>query len=41
VKDAISTLVKSGVINTADYWKQHYKDVQYLDALICNMAAKL
>jgi N-acetylmuramoyl-L-alanine amidase CwlA len=41
VEKAIEKLAEKGVINTADYWKQHYKDVQYLDTLICNMAAKL
>lgn len=41
VKNAISKLVSAGVINTAEYWTAHYKDLTYLDELICKMAARL
>lgn len=41
VKAAIKKLADKGVINTPEYWESHYKDVQYLENLIINMANAL
>lgn len=41
VEDAIDRLVSVGVINTPDYWKTHYKDVQYLDELLLNLSVRI
>lgn len=41
ILDAIERLVAVGVINTPAYWEQHYKDVNYLDGLLLNMATRI
>lgn len=38
-KQAITTLVSKGIINTPDYWTQHYKDLNSLDRLLVIMAS--
>ena len=30
-----------GIVNSPAYWKAHYKDVQYLDELLIDMAVRL
>lgn len=37
-KAAISTLVAKGIINSPDYWNDHYKDIGSLDRLLMIMA---
>ncbi len=37
-EEAIKKLAKAGVINTAEYWIKHYKEMKYLDELLINMA---
>jgi hypothetical protein len=38
---AIGVLHRHGVISSPDYWQAHYMKVQYLDALLINMANKI
>lgn len=38
---AINKLAKIGVINSPDYWHQHYKDIAYLDTLLIRCADKI
>lgn len=38
VLDAINRLEAVGIINAPAYWRDHYKDIAYLDGLILNMA---
>jgi N-acetylmuramoyl-L-alanine amidase len=38
---AINTLVKHGVISSPDYWTANHGKLEYLDALIINMAERL
>lgn len=41
IKDATEQLAAVGVMNTPAYWVAHYKDVNYLDGLILNMATRI
>ena len=41
VLDAIERLVAVGVISTPAYWRQHYKDIAFLDGLLLNMATRI
>ena len=41
VYDAVDRLAALGIINKPSYWKEHYKDVQYLDELLIDMAVRL
>lgn len=38
---AINKLAKIGVINSPDYWHQHYKDIAHLDTLLIRCADKI
>ena len=38
---AINKLAKIGAINTPLYWHKHYKDLQYIDALLIRCADKI
>lgn len=35
---AINQLVKDGIINSPDYWTEHYKDCSSVDSLLCALA---
>ena len=41
VYDAVDRLAALGIVTKPAYWKQHYKDVQYLDELLIDMAVRL
>ena len=41
VYDAVDRLANLGIVNSPAYWKAHYKDVQYLDELLIDMAVRL
>lgn len=37
-EQAIEALQKAGIMNTPEYWSEHYRDLRYLDALLIKMA---
>lgn len=41
IKDATERLAAVGVMDSPEYWVQHYKDVANLDGLILNMATRI
>ena len=41
IKDATERLAAVGVMDSPSYWVAHYKDVNYLDGLILNMATRI
>lgn len=41
IQDATERLAAVGVMDSPSYWAAHYKDVNYLDGLILNMATRI